>query len=573
MGRRIPCLRLLALLSAGALLATPAAGQWLRDCYVVAPAPHGIEIDGSLQDWPNTAAVPLVGPGQRPQFQFLWSPDFLLLGLRMRAPQCRPTSWGVLFGGPRLELFFRSRPPESILTSAQLWPPSAVVVDLGSAGVNSYRIDAPVGERLGIIGEPGAYRIAGSELTIEVALPWRVVELEPAAGAFGDFRLAWRDSPEKRVPSHAWPDLPPENATCFYGELVLGGPIALVARARRYHVFQGRQLVLAVRVMASEPVSVSAVASPPEGEPAELTLEPATLPPGESVTEFNTGPLEPGAYKILLKAQLGPDKIVAPPIPVKVLPPEQPGALAAGEAQVRALEPAIAGVCNAVLIRYAVPKALPVNTILELGAPSGWSPAQVRTRSRYGYVAARASGPGELQPLLDAGGARFAVRVQEIQRGQMLTFAYGDSPLGGYLGPVATPEGKPGDAFTLSEVVAAGLKPLAPPDLLAVRVLPGTPRALRVVAPRVTRAKARFALEIWVVDRFGNVTPQFRGPVTLTSEPPGADVPESLNFRPADKGRLSLEEGVTLPAPGTYVFVARARGGALVGRSDPVRCE
>lgn len=195
----------------------------------------------------------------------------------------------------------------------------------------------------------------------------------------------------------------------------------------------------------------------------------------------------------------------------------------------------------------------------------GWSSPQVTEPEEPGYTEVSTNAPGvTLQATtLDQQLLGIAITGHALEQGQQVRMVYG----AGSAGATADRFAERASSFWIAvDGDGDGVRKLLA-DSPVVDVLPGPPARLVVTLPTTAHPGQTARLTVAVLDSRGDAGVAFEGPVTLTEDAGGLDLPATITLSAADAGRKTID--VPIRREGLYRVRAAIEGG-IAGDSNPM---
>lgn len=104
----------------------------------------------------------------------------------------------------------------------------------------------------------------------------------------------------------------------------------------------------------------------------------------------------------------------------------------------------------------------------------------------------------------------------------------------------------------------------------SVRIAPGEPATLHLIAASGVTAGDAAWLNVWVGDRFGNPVDSYTGTIRFDPDPAIVGLPAEYVFQRGDRGAHRFEN-VIFQRPGIHFVKAREKSGSLGATSNPIR--
>lgn len=210
---------------------------------------------------------------------------------------------------------------------------------------------------------------------------------------------------------------------------------------------------------------------------------------------------------------------------------------------------------------------------LAIHQTSDWGTPQFEDPTAPNYATVQTSGDASLSARFESMGHvrpyRYAViaTVEDgaLAPGETITITLGDTG-GGSPGQRAQTFAESGLRFPFLVDPHKSGQFVELPNSPSLDIVPGSVDSLDVVAPSTARPAEEIEIGVRATDSWGNVATDADGSVTITSQKFSTLAQE-----------LDLEDGigsttVSLPAAGTYRFVAEDQSRRLSARSNPCRC-
>jgi len=211
--------------------------------------------------------------------------------------------------------------------------------------------------------------------------------------------------------------------------------------------------------------------------------------------------------------------------------------------------------------------------VLQISPWWGWTPPQARSPSRPGYVTAEVTkGNAGVEVIETSVPWAVVIKVKEVslKGGDTITITYGDT--GGGKHPAASSRidrySERGAAFYLKvDGDGDGRFKLLKRNPV-IDIIPGPAAKLSLVATSVVAPGEEGSLFLSALDPANNRVEGYRGTLSLTSAPPGLELPATCLLTKGDGGskRITYKAG----SPGIFRVEAVDHDSGLRGRSNPV---